>query len=110
MIRQDGIENRIALFVADLQIYYTKELPKRGFLPFFGKFEVEYGKKYARIVKNEYQQSSVYCFIDLTNGNILKADGWKKPAKGARGSIWNIDYDVGNGKPCDLFGSGLYMR
>jgi hypothetical protein len=26
-------------------------------------------------------------FIDLTNGDILKADGWKAPAKHARGNI-----------------------
>lgn len=55
----------------------------------------EAGPKYARIVsrcplKDErgrnYHQSA-YCFIDLSNGDILKADGWKKPAKHPRGNI-----------------------
>lgn len=31
--------------------------------------------------------ASAYCFIDLSNGNILKPAGWKAPAKGARGNI-----------------------
>ncbi len=109
MARQAGIEDRIILFIGELQKYYMLELPKRGYLPFKGTFEVEYGQKFARIV-NQDSQRMVYCFIDLSNGDILKADGWKKPAKGKRGSIWNDGLDVGNGKPCDLYGSGLYIK
>lgn len=36
---------------------------------------------------NSVLNPSAYCFIDLSNGDILKADGWKRPAKGARGNI-----------------------
>lgn len=32
----------------------------------------------------------VYCFIDKF-GNIMKASGWKVPAKGVRGTIDTID-------------------
>jgi hypothetical protein len=48
------------------------------------------GRKYVRIVIEAQSGTSrsVYCFIDSTNGNILKADGWKKPAKGPRGNIY----------------------
>lgn len=31
---------------------------------------------------------SCYCFIDRSNGNVLKSAGWKAPAKGARGNIF----------------------
>jgi hypothetical protein len=47
---------------------------------------VEYGPKYARIVKNDMGRS-VYCFVEIATGNILKAAGWKSPAKHARGNV-----------------------
>ena len=48
---------------------------------------VEPGRKNARIVKNTYGHRSVWCFIELSTGNILKASGFKAPAKGRRGHI-----------------------
>ena len=51
---------------------------------------------------------SVYCFIDLSNGDLLKADGWKKPAKGKRGSILNENSDVGT--VATVHGGGFYLR
>lgn len=73
------------------------------------KVEVEMGIKLIRIVK-QGSQRMVYCFIDKSNGDILKAEGYRKPAKGKRGSIWNENCDVGEGKPCDHYGGGLYIR
>jgi hypothetical protein len=35
------------------------------------------------------EDQSVFCFIDMTNGNVLKSAGWKTPAKGARGNIFD---------------------
>ena len=106
MTRQAGIEDRITMFVGELQKYAIQEHTNRGYIAFTGEFAVEYGKKFARIVK----QGSAYCFVDLSNGDILKAAGYRKPANGKRGSIWNEGCDVGNNKPCDLYGSGLYKR
>lgn len=71
-------------------------------------FVAQPGTKNIRIVCVERQYKSVYCFIEQATGNILKSAGWKAPAKGARGSIWNEDCDVGIGKPCNIFGGGLY--
>lgn len=48
------------------------------------------GRRYIRVVK----ESSVYCFVDKTNGDVLKAAGWKAPAKHARGNIFNEDNGV----------------
>lgn len=48
------------------------------------------GVKYARISKRSEsgQHRGVHCFVDLANGNILKADGYKAPCKkNPRGNI-----------------------
>jgi hypothetical protein len=52
------------------------------------KIEVEYGNKYARIVKGRSDTSrSVHCFIEVATGDIYKAATWKAPAKHVRGNI-----------------------
>lgn len=51
---------------------------------------VEVGVKYARLVQTGADGNtsrSAYAFVNLENGDILKAAGWKAPAKGARGNI-----------------------
>lgn len=71
--------------------------------PFKAVIEADFGKKNCRIVKRERDQTgaifggSVFCFIDLENGNILKADGWKRPAKGVRGNIFEENFSIGKG-------------
>ena len=74
-------------------------------------FTYQTGRKNIKIVENSVIGGwSVYCFIEKDTGNILKAASRKAPAKGARGSIWNDDCDVGVNKPCNVYGSGLYAR
>lgn len=109
---QDGIQTRIGQFITNLQIMYNDMYAKRFSNLQPPTFDAEYGRKYARIVETRHGGSggSVYCFIQLDNGDILKAAGWKAPAKGKRGNIWNDDCDVGIGKPADEYGSGLYRR
>lgn len=53
------------------------------------------GRKYAKIVSvnSDGVSSSVFCFVNTENGDVLKAASWKAPAKGARGNI----YDSANG-------------
>lgn len=48
----------------------------------------DYGPKYVRVWVDgiKCKRKSVYCFIDY-QGNILKASGWKAPAKGVRATI-----------------------
>lgn len=106
-IRQAGIEDRITRFVDNLHALYVNELPIRGFLPFTGYVTAQYGFRNCKIVIHD-SQSAVYCFIDLSNGDILKAATWSKPATGARGNIWNDDCDVRSEGPANLFGGGLY--
>ena len=57
---------------------------------FRAKFSKSNGRKYIRIVKANPHKSA-YCFVDRATGDILKAAGWKAPAKHARGNIFNDD-------------------
>lgn len=57
-------------------------------------FTVDIGKKYARVIRSGAigVSRSVHCFVNITNGDILKASGWKAPApNGKRGSIFDAD-------------------
>ena len=47
------------------------------------------GSKYIRMMRD----GAAHCFIDRTNGDVLKAASFKAPAKHARGNI----YDGHNG-------------
>ena len=52
---------------------------------------VDYGKKYARVVKNDQLNGgrSVHTFVNMLNGDILKSGSWKAPQKnGVRGNIF----------------------
>lgn len=51
--------------------------------------DIEMGAKFARLVTGtqERHDRSVHAFVDLSNGDLLKADGWKRPAKGPRGNL-----------------------
>jgi hypothetical protein len=46
------------------------------------------GSKYIKLIENSLGSDRVHCFLD-TNGNIYKAESWRKPAKGIRGHIDN---------------------
>jgi hypothetical protein len=59
------------------------------------------GNKYAKLVRED----SVYGFIDLTTGDLLKAASWAKPAKHARGNIFDKDPLAG----CGIYGLA-YLR
>ena len=58
---------------------------------YFQPVTVMQGRKYLRVVTNNGNSRSVYCFINRETGDILKAAGWASPAKGKRGSIFNPD-------------------
>lgn len=50
------------------------------------------GQKYVRIVRATGLGRAAYCFVERATGAVLKCDGWKRPAKGVRGSIYAADY------------------
>lgn len=60
------------------------------------------GQRYIKLARFEqtphltgpYKASSVYCFVDKTNGDLLKGS-WKAPvAKGVRGNLNDSDADL----------------
>ena len=57
-------------------------------------FSVSFGRKYAKIISRDANGSGggVWGFIDIESGDILKAAGWSKPAKHARGNIETASY------------------
>ena len=70
-------------------------------------FDYGSAKKYCRVVSRRRHTDeagkvtvsdggSAWCFIDLTNGDGLKPDGWKRPAKHARGNVLADDGGMTN--------------
>lgn len=45
----------------------------------------EYGRRYTRIVVDDTRSRFVHAFVDMTNGDVIKAAGWKAPQKGKYG-------------------------
>lgn len=85
MITEQEINEFIALCQARIDAHHAESFPTLS-VP---KLTAMIGPKYIRIVKEEPGSRSVYCFLDRQTGDILKADGWKRPAKHARGNIRN---------------------
>jgi len=85
------INDRISLFVEALQALLDKHITENfSNLPKI-IIGVKPGKKYVKITCDN---RSVYCFIDTTNGDILKPASWKAPAKHARGNIFESDLGI----------------
>jgi hypothetical protein len=62
----------------------------------------EVGQRYARIFIPDLHSvgsRTVFCFVDLTNGNVLRPDGWKRPNLKVKNSIQGNVFDEhkGNG-------------
>ena len=65
-------------------LYYERDFPS---LP-KPAFAVEPGKRFVRVF--EYgSQRKVHSFVDSSNGDVLKPESWKKPARHARGNIYS---------------------
>ena len=52
------------------------------------------GSKYVKIIQVDNQRS-VFAFIDLSNGDVLKPAGWSRPANHARGNLFDADGGMG---------------
>jgi hypothetical protein len=69
--------------------------------------DVQFGQKYAKVIKVETHSRSVHSFVALVDiatkeitakaGDILMSASWKAPAPHARGSVLNSDPLVGVG-------------
>ena len=85
----ENILKSIEEFVARCQVisseYQTKHFPNNA--P--QTLNLEPGKKYCRIVQIGPGTRSAWAFVDMANGDVLKAASWKLPAKHARGNIFD---------------------
>lgn len=57
--------------------------------------EIAGGKKFIKISKTDGAGRSVYAFVEVATGDVLKAASWAAPAKGARGNIYTDKLGVG---------------
>lgn len=70
------------------------------------EFDYTIGRRYIKIIRKSGGQRSVHCFLDRTNGNVLKSATWNSPAKHARGNIFAED----NGLDCMGPYGAAYLR
>ena len=79
-------------FIQKCQDVVDEDMKKYSWV---NKLSVNKGRRYDKIISEDIGTSSnqtrVWAFIDKTNGNILKPESWKKPAKHARGNIYEDD-------------------
>ena len=89
---EEGLAVFLGVCLSVTKDHYDRQKYSHIDLP---KFSVDPGgKKYLRIVRDDGTQRSVYCFVDVANGDILFPHGWKAPAKGPsakRGNIFDED-------------------
>ena len=88
------LETKIKFFAAAVEKLNRAEFPDT---PFPTTISYEVGRRYVRVVSNRNGCRSVHCFIDSTNGDILKGIwSWKAPvARGVRGNINSVDGGLG---------------
>lgn len=75
----------------------------------------EYGRRFVRIVHDNGTQRFVHCFIDITNGDVIKSAGWKAPQRDKDGFAVRYNLlDPASREACyskmDPYGSYLYKR
>lgn len=92
MIEDRDLEAFCAAVQAKRADYFAAHYPHAPAEP---SIAFERGKLNARIVSGPEGNRGVFCFVRLADGAVLKADGWKRPAKGVRGNIANGAADVG---------------
>jgi hypothetical protein len=86
---------------ADLKIFVAAAQEKTNL-----QLRHEVGQRYARICILDYDNDggrTVFCFVDLINGNVLRPAGWKRPNLKVKNSIQGNIYD-------DQRGSGSMSR
>ena len=90
-IDRDTTDPRQCMDVMIRMMKAASDLMLASLYPSFEPYEFGYtkGKKYARFWQNNHHQTFVCFFVDMTTGDVWKADGWKKPALNfTRGNIF----------------------
>lgn len=78
------------------------------------RYTLTVGRRYAKILREDMYVTSyggsVYAFVDLETGGLLKAAGWSSPAKGVRYDLTDPETFALAVRNADLFGGFLYRR
>ena len=85
-------DERFALFFDGCVQIYSDYMDREFPCMTHEEFRFTKGRRYMKVIRG----GSVHCFVDRTNGDVLKAASWSAPAKYARGNIINDD----NGLNC----------
>lgn len=91
----------------------VRHYEERGYRHDPGMIYPEYGRRFTRIVVEGPSQRFVHAFVDMTNGDVIKAAGWKAPQKGKHGLAvrFNLVDDESRERgfrAIDPYGSYLY--
>ena len=90
---QEKFDNALRVFVEGCQNIHTDHMARH--LPNVTPDQIssKIGERYAKIIRARDEEqgigTTVHCFVDMTNGDVLKAASWKAPAKHARGNIFD---------------------
>lgn len=90
----EGFEQRAEQFLVALKTMSDSYMDWRFPNANKTEFKFEHGSKYVRVVMNSGSSTSVHCFLNKVNGDILKAASWSAPAKHTRGNIFADDFGM----------------
>lgn len=80
-----GHREAVEAYLKKMRDAHTEEIKRDPTRAFWA----QYNPRYTKIVEKSYGQDSVVCFIDPSNGDILKSATWNQPQKnGLRGNIY----------------------
>ena len=88
-------QNRLQVWLEGAQKiideHYKQDLPTLWAAGDTVKLKFSPGKKYVKVIAVSPSQRSSFAFVDMSNGDVLKSASWSRPAKHARGNIFNDD-------------------
>jgi hypothetical protein len=91
-------------FLMNSQEKINEDMKKCPNITFVETLATMTGKKNVRIVRQGQVSRSAWAFVDISNGDILKAASWATPAKHARANIYKPEtwVNVSSYGPCYL--------
>jgi hypothetical protein len=95
-------QENLNLYLMGCLEIYNKDFADRGYGEFQRQvLEVKVGRKYAKVmsVHKDGGQGSVHSFVNMENGDVLKPAGCNKPAKHARGNVYDKAHGVATMTP-----------
>lgn len=92
----DGWDTALDKFIDGVQKIEDKYITENDYKHLKGtKVTFEDAVKFTKVYLNEPSGNKrIYCFIDRTNGDVLKPATYSVPAKGARGNLFDSDHGL----------------